>query len=60
MKILSSNFFVFCVLVALAFVLFENGINGDFVFDDRSVIVGHPLVEELAYFSWISSRISFG
>ena len=48
MKILSSNFFVFCVLVALAFVLFENGINGDFVFDDRSVIVGHPLVEDIS------------
>lgn len=48
MNIFESKFFVFWIFVALAFLLFGNGINGDFVFDDRSVIVGHPLVENLS------------
>lgn len=48
MKILNNNFFIFCALTATAFLLFGNGINGDFVLDDRSVTVGHPLVEDLS------------
>lgn len=48
MKILNSNLFIFCCLASLAFLLFSNGINGDFVFDDRSVIIGNPLVERLS------------
>ena len=36
---------IFLVTIVLSFALFGNGINGDFVFDDRSVIVGNPLVE---------------
>jgi protein O-mannosyl-transferase len=36
---------IFFVIIALSFALFGNGINGDFVFDDRSVIVGNPLTE---------------
>lgn len=34
-----------CFLIA-SFVLFGNGIAGDFVFDDHFVITGNPLVEE--------------
>lgn len=48
MKIFESKFFTFCFLTVLAFILFGNGIHGDFVSDDRSVIVGHPLVENLS------------
>lgn len=48
MKILNNNFFIFCVLTATTFLVFGNGINGDFILDDRSVIVDHPLVEDLS------------
>lgn len=47
-KALNNNFFIFCGFVVLAFILYSNGIGGDFVFDDRSVIVDHPLVENLS------------
>lgn len=40
------NKFIFTLIFILSFILFGNGINGDFVFDDRSVIVGHPLMED--------------
>src|SRR3989338_3437023 len=48
MRVLKNNIFIFCGLIILAFLLFGNGINGEFVFDDRSVIVGNPLVEEFS------------
>src|SRR3989338_82085 len=48
MKILKNNFFIFCILTVLAFILFGNGLAGDFVFDDRSVIVAQPLVEDIS------------
>lgn len=48
MEIFESKFFIFCILIGLAFALFGNGIRGDFVFDDLSVIVDHPLVENLS------------
>lgn len=39
---------IFVFLILLAFILFGNGIGGDFVFDDRSIIVGNPLVEDIS------------
>jgi len=36
----------FVISVALSFTFFGNGISGDFVFDDKIVIVGHPLITE--------------
>lgn len=47
-KFLLNNWFVFCTILMLSFVLYGNGIRGDFVFDDRSVIVGNPLVEDIS------------
>lgn len=46
MRILYNNTLVFLCFVALAFILFGNGMGGDFVFDDRAVITGNPLVED--------------
>lgn len=43
--IFKNNFVVFSGLLLLAFLLFGNGLEGDFVLDDRSVISGSPLVE---------------
>src|SRR3989344_8994654 len=40
------NKLIFALIIVLSFVIFGNGINGDFVFDDRSVIVGHPLMDD--------------
>src|SRR3989344_3563310 len=37
---------IFALIVVLSFILFGNGINGDFVFDDRSVVVDHLLMED--------------
>ena len=44
---LRNNLFIFFSIVALAFMLFGNGIDGDFVFDDRSIITdSNPLIED--------------
>ncbi len=48
MRVPDNNFFIFGSLIVLAFLLFGNGIGGDFVLDDRSVIVGNPMVEDLS------------
>jgi len=37
---------IFAASLAISFALFGNGIAGDFVFDDKIVIVGNPLLEE--------------
>lgn len=39
-------FIVFGISLALAFAIFGNGIGGEFAFDDKIVIVGHPLISE--------------
>ncbi len=39
---------IFSLVIILSFVIFGNGIGGDFVFDDRSVIVGNPMVENIS------------
>ncbi|PJE50691.1 MAG: hypothetical protein COV29_03075 [Candidatus Yanofskybacteria bacterium CG10_big_fil_rev_8_21_14_0_10_36_16] len=44
----NKNWLVFLGLIALSFVLFGNGIGGDFVFDDKFVITGNPLIGEIA------------
>ena len=43
-----NNFFIFLCFVVLAFVLFSNGISGNFVFDDKAIIVGNPMVERIS------------
>ena len=45
---MSKTALIGILFVILSFALFGNGIGGDFVFDDRSVIVGNPLVEDLS------------
>ena len=42
----SKDFITAAVLaIVLSFVLFGNGIGGDFVFDDKFVIIGNPLID---------------
>ena len=47
-KIWRNNFCIFLILVALSFVLYGNGIKGKFVFDDRSIITGNPMIENIS------------
>ncbi|OGN00675.1 MAG: hypothetical protein A2651_03355 [Candidatus Yanofskybacteria bacterium RIFCSPHIGHO2_01_FULL_42_12] len=37
---------IFSLIIVLSLVLFGNGINGDFVFDDHSVVTDNPLMED--------------
>src|SRR3989344_8646536 len=42
-----KDFIIAAVLaLVISFVLFGNGIGGDFVFDDTVVIVGNPFIDE--------------
>lgn len=47
-RIFSNKDFIWAGILALvlSFILFGNGISGDFVFDDTIVIVGNPLINE--------------
>ena len=46
--ILENNFVIFLILILLSFILFSNGAGGGFVFDDRTIITGNPMVESIS------------
>ncbi|GEM_PF-1452101 len=39
---------IFGSIMLLSFLLYGNGIGGDFVFDDKSVITGNPMIENMS------------